>query len=285
MKVLNYSHSFHAGNFADVFKHALLTRLILALQRKDAAFRLIDTHAGEGLYDLAGEAAARTGEWRDGIGRFANAKLSPETARLLAPYLEAVGPLDAAGRPTLYPGSPALAQALLRSQDRMIICELHPKAHRALTENLGRDRRAKAMLIDGYVGLKAFLPPVERRGVVLIDPPFEDRDEFVRMGEAALAAWRKWRTGVYALWHPIKDARAAAALGEAFVAAGVANVLQLQLQVRAPRPDAPLSATGLVVLNAPFGFEDEAEALLPELAQLLAQGPGAGARIEILARS
>jgi 23S rRNA (adenine2030-N6)-methyltransferase len=282
---LNYSHSFHAGNFADVFKHALLTRLVLALQRKDSALRLLDTHAGEGLYDLAGEASGRTGEWRDGIGRFSNAKLSSESARLLAPYLDAVGPLDAAGRPSLYPGSPILAQTLLRPQDRMIFCELHPKAHRALAENLGRDKRAKAILIDGYTGLKAYLPPVERRGLVLIDPPFEARDEFARMGEAVLTAWRKWRTGVYALWHPVKDARAATALGESMVAAGVANVLRLHLQVREPRPDSPLAATGLLVLNAPFGFEDEARALLPELAGLLAQGPGAEARIESLARS
>ena len=282
---MNYSHSFHAGNFADVFKHVLLTRLVLALQRKESAFRLLDTHAGEGLYDLAGEASGRTGEWRDGIGRFVNAKLSSESVRLLAPYLDAVGPLDAAGRPSLYPGSPVLAQTLLRPQDRMIFCELHPKAYRALAENLGRDKRAKAILIDGYTGLKAYLPPVERRGLVLVDPPFESRDEFARMGEAVLTAWRKWRTGVYALWHPVKDAHAATALGESMVAAGVANVLRLHLQVREPRPDSPLAATGLLVLNAPFGFEDEARALLPELAGVLAQGPGANARIESLARS
>ena len=282
---MNYSHSFHAGNFADVFKHALLARLILALQRKEAAFRLLDTHAGEGLYDLAADAAERTGEWRNGIGRFAHSRLSPDTRRLLTPYLDAVGPLDAAGRPSLYPGSPALAQALLRPQDRMICCELHPQAQRALAENLGRDRRVKAILIDGYTGLKAYLPPVERRGLVLVDPPFEARDEFARMGEAVLTAWRKWRTGVYALWYPLKDAQAAAAQGERLVAAGVANVLRLVRRVRAPRPDAPLAATGMLVLNAPFGFEDEARMLLPELAGLLAQGPGAQAEIESLARS
>jgi len=282
---MNYTHSFHAGNFADVFKHTLLARLILALQKKDAAFRLLDTHAGEGLYDLSGAAAARTCEWRNGIGRFAEGRLSKEAVQLLAPYLDAVGPLNAEGRPVLYPGSPALAQALLRPQDRMICCELHPGAHRALVENLGRDRRVKAILIDGYTGLKAYLPPVERRGLVLVDPPFEARDEFGRMGDAVLTAWRKWRTGVYALWYPLKDAQAAAAQGERLVAAGVANVLRLVLRVRAPRPDAPLAATGMLVLNAPFGFENEARMLLPELAGLLAQGPGAQAEVESLARS
>lgn len=282
---MNYSHAFHAGNFADVFKHALLCRLILALQRKDTAFRFIDTHAGAGLYDLTEEAAARTGEWRGGVGRFAGASLSPAAASLLAPYLDLVGPLDAQGRPSLYPGSPVLAQSLLRPQDRMIFCEMHPPTHRLLAENIGRDKRAKAILIDGYTGLKAYVPPVERRGLVLIDPPFEQRDEFEQMAAATLAAWRKWPTGVYALWYPIKDARAVAALSAGLLAAGVRSALRLSLQVETPQPDGPLAATGLLLVNPPFGFADEARALLPPLAELMARGAGASARIEVLAEA
>lgn len=282
---MNYSHAFHAGNFADVFKHALLTRLIVALQRKDTAFRFIDTHAGSGLYDLGEDAAARTGEWRGGIGRFAGVALPADVADLLAPWLGVVGPLDAAGRPSLYPGSPVLAQTLLRPQDRMIFCELHPATHRRLTENIGRDKRAKAIHIDGYIGLKAYVPPVERRGLVLIDPPFEARDEFERMGDAALAAWRKWPTGVYALWYPLKDARAAADLSTRLLAAGVKSALRLSLQVASPAPDGPLVATGLLLINPPYGFADEARRLLPFLAETLARGAGAAATVELLAEA
>jgi 23S rRNA (adenine2030-N6)-methyltransferase len=279
---VNYAHDFHAGNFADVFKHALLTRLLLALQRKDTPFRVIDTHAGAGFYDLAGDAASRTGEWRDGVGRLRAATFSPDAADLLRPWLDALGPLGEAP-PAFYPGSPVLAQQLSRRQDRLIFCELHPKAYAALAENIGRDKRAKAIHIDGYTGLKAYVPPVERRGVVLIDPPFESRDEFAAMGAATLAAWRKWKTGVYALWHPLKDVRAADQLAASLLEAGVDSLLQLRLQVETPRLDAPLAATGLLVVNPPYGFAEEAKILLPELAAMLARGPGANASIEILA--
>ena len=268
-----------------MFKHALLTRLILALRRKDSPFRIIDTHAGSGLYDLSGDAAGRTGEWREGIARFHDAALTAEARALLAPWLDIIGPLDAEGRPSLYPGSPILAQALLRPQDRMICCELHPRAYAELAAALGRDRNAKAILIDGYTALKAFVPPRERRGLVLIDPPFERRDEFDRMAEAALAAWRKWKTGIYALWYPLKDERAAAALAGRLLAAGVASLLDLRLQVEHPRADGPLAATGLLVMNPPWGFDAEARALLPELARWLARGPGAKASVEILVSS
>lgn len=279
---MNYAHDYHAGNFADVFKHALLTRLLLALQRKETPFRVIDTHAGAGFYDLAGEAASRTGEWREGIGRLRAARFSPAAADLLRPWLDAVGPLGD-GPPAFYPGSPVLAQQLLRRQDRMIFCELHPKTYAALAENIGRDKRAKTIHIDGYTGLKAYVPPVERRGVVLIDPPFESRDEFTAMGAATLAAWRKWKTGIYALWHPLKDIRAADRLAASLLEAGVDSLLQLRLQVETPRPDAPLAATGLLIVNPPFGFAEEAKILLPELAAALAQGAGASASIEVLA--
>lgn len=180
---MNYRHDFHAGNFADVFKHIFLTRILLHLGLKPAAFRYLETHAGSGIYDLLAAEAAKTAEWRDGAGSLASAKLSPDAQELFWPYLQIVAPLLNSAQPR-YPGSPAIARALLRRQDKMLLCELHPRAWASLNANVGSDRRAKLIEIDGYTGLKAFIPPVERRGLVLIDPPFEDAGEFAKLAEA-----------------------------------------------------------------------------------------------------
>jgi 23S rRNA (adenine2030-N6)-methyltransferase len=202
---MNYRHAYHAGNFADVVKHAVLCRVLTHLREKPAAFRIIDTHAGAGRYDLAGPEAGKTLEWRDGIGRLMGATLPPPVGALLTPYLDAVAALNPDGRLARYPGSPVLAQALLRRQDRLIACELEPRAAAALERELAGDNRAKAIAIDGWTALTAYVPPTERRGVVLIDPPFEQPDEFARLGQGLAAAHRKWPTGIYLLWYPIKD--------------------------------------------------------------------------------
>ncbi len=202
---MNYRHAFHAGNVADVVKHAALARILVHLGEKAQAFRVIDTHAGDGLYDLSSAAASRTGEWRDGIGRLIGAALAPDIQPLLAPYLAAVAALNRAGELRRYPGSPLIALSLMRPQDRLVACELEPRAAAALAANVRRDRRARAVAIDGFVALKAYLPPTERRGVVLIDPPYEEKGEFARLAEALAAAYRKWATGVFVLWHPITD--------------------------------------------------------------------------------
>lgn len=277
---MNYRHAFHAGNFADVFKHVLLARILAYLMRKDAALRYIDTHAGIGRYDLAGDESARTGEWRDGIGRIATASAPPAVAALLEPWLSAVGPCDGEGRPAFYPGSPALARALLRSQDKLTLCELHPQDRAALARAMGRDPRIKILEIDGYIGLGAFAPPPERRGLVLVDPPFESPDEFTRMGDAVAGAFRKWPTGVYALWYPAKDARAVDRLYATARRAGAEKLLRLELAVAAPAREGRLVATGLAVINPPFVLAEEARALLPWFADVLAQGPGGVWRVE-----
>ena len=176
--VMNYRHAFHAGNFADVFKHAFLTRLFAYLVRKETALRFIDTHAGAGRYDLDSEAARRSPEWRDGVARLLKARPQGEVAQLLAPYLRAIGPFDEEhGRPLSYPGSPALAQALLRPQDRIALCEAHDEERERLVAALGRDRRLSIVGTDGYIALNAYVPPKERRGLVLIDPPYEAPEE------------------------------------------------------------------------------------------------------------
>jgi len=225
---MNYRHGFHAGNFADVFKHALLTRILLYLARKEAPFRVIDTHAGEGAYDLAHESAQRTLEWRDGVGRLADLADAPAPVlELLQPWLALLGPFDADGRPKIYPGSPLVAARLMREQDRAIFCELRPDAFAALRWRFARDARIKTLHLDGYMGLGAFAPPKEKRGLVLIDPPFERVDEFEALFSAFETAYRKWPTGIYALWHPVKDATKARRFYAAFAQHDIRRALRL----------------------------------------------------------
>src|SRR5262249_59202744 len=174
---MNYRHAFHAGNFADVIKHIVLVRILLYLQEKDAAFRVIDTHAGAGRYDLTGEEAERSGEWRTGIARIMQARFSKDALPLIKPYLDIVRAFNPHNSEvTTYPGSPLIARALLRPQDRLTACELEPVARKALIEALRRDTQARVVDLDGWMALPAFVPPNERRGLVLIDPPYEQKD-------------------------------------------------------------------------------------------------------------
>jgi 23S rRNA (adenine2030-N6)-methyltransferase len=271
---MNYRHGFHAGNFADVFKHVFLTRALVHLTKKPAALRFIDTHAGAGRYDLDDDAGRRSPEWRDGIARLLKAKPPPAVGELLAPYLDAVGEFDLeSGRPFSYPGSPAIAQALLRSDDRIALCEAHPQEYERLMGALGRDRRLRISSADGYVGLNAYLPPVERRGLVLIDPPYEAADEAAKVTAALAKALTKWPRGVYLLWRPIKSGLEDARFLNAVRALGAPDVLGLELDVGAvapgPHSPAPLRRTGLLFVNPPYGLVEEARLLMPYLTKLL----------------
>ena len=199
---------------------------------------------------------------------------APEVLHLIAPYLQIMAPLIA-GEPPRYGGSPMIAKALLRRQDKMQLCELHPRAMINLQASLGPDARAKSFEIDGYAGLKAFLPPVERRGLVLIDPPFEAVDEFAKAGEAVEKAWRKWAAGIFMLWYPVKEPEAAAALAANLARRGMTRILRLELQIAAPARPGPLSRCGLILVNPPFRLDEEAKILLPWLANVLGSGePG-----------
>jgi 23S rRNA (adenine2030-N6)-methyltransferase len=280
---VNYRHAFHAGGFADVFKHAVLCRILHYLRAKPAAFRVIDTHAGSGLYDLAGPQASRGGEWHDGIERLMAAQLAAPIAELLAPYLDVVAALNERGRLTVYPGSPALARAWLRPQDRLIACELEPQAAAALARNLRGDARIKTLAVDGWTALAAYLPPKERRGLVLVDPPFEQDSDFFRLSRALAAAHRKWSTGIYALWYPIKGRGEPDALAKRLRRLGVARILRAELTVAPLADPTRLNGSGLILVNPPWPLESELSALLPALAGLLGRGGKGGFKLDWLA--
>src|SRR5215475_11594836 len=205
---MNYRHAFHAGNFADVIKHIVLVRILVYLQEKPAAFRVIDTHAGAGLYDLKSDEAGRGGEWLTGIARIMQARFSETVAPLVKPYLDIVTAFNPKGALEAYPGSPLIARALLRPQDRLTACEVEAGARKHLIDALRRDSQARVVDLDGWTALPAFVPPNERRGLVLIDPSFEQKDEFERLADGFAEAYAKWPTGSYLIWYPAKSRRA-----------------------------------------------------------------------------
>jgi 23S rRNA (adenine2030-N6)-methyltransferase len=284
---MNYRHAFHAGNFADVLKHAVLAWWVAYLQQKPQPIRVIESHAGAGLYDLGSDAAMRTGEWREGVGRLA----SPFDARVeafLAPYrhsLAAVGGADGGGR--LYPGSPLIVAGMLRGDDRYLGAERHAGTARLLVEALAerhpRDGRLKVLVRDGWEVLKATVPPPERRGLALIDPPFEAADEWRVVSDALIGAITKWPTGGFLVWYPLKNPRQADDLCAAVARAGARGALRLELMVDDLATATRLAGCGLVAVNPPWTLADEAAQLLPALAQRLARGSRAGYRCETVA--
>jgi 23S rRNA (adenine2030-N6)-methyltransferase len=282
---MNYRHAFHAGGFADVIKHIVLVRILTYLQDKPAAFRVIDTHAGAGVYDLAGDEARRGGEWLTGIARIMQARFSEPTAALLKPYLDVVRAFNPQRELTAYPGSPLIARALLRPQDRLTACEVEPKARKLLIDALRRDAQARVVDLNGWMALPAFVPPNERRGLVLVDPPFEDRGEFQRLADGFAAAFAKWPTGVYLLWYPAKSRRATDDLAQR-VARQAASVkpsgkcLRLEFSVAPQTADSALASAGLLIVNPPWTLQGELKAILPELEKPLGQGGAGRFRLE-----
>jgi 23S rRNA (adenine2030-N6)-methyltransferase len=281
---VNYRHAFHAGNFADVFKHIALVRVLSHLSRKNTPFRVIDTHAGIGRYDLTRAEASRTGEWRGGIARLMEKPPGGAAGELLAPYLDLVREDNGGGALKSYPGSPAIAQNLCRAQDRMIFCELHPDDYAALRRNVGRDRRAKTAEVDGWSALKAYLPPKERRGVVLIDPAFEQPGEFRRLADGLQEAYRRWATGIYLLWYPIKDREEVHLFERRIAGLQIPKILRAEFNAGAQPKNEALDACALVIVNPPWPLEDELKTILPVLVRTLGNAGGGKSRLDWLAR-
>ncbi|KQP34752.1 23S rRNA (adenine(2030)-N(6))-methyltransferase RlmJ [Methylobacterium sp. Leaf100] len=266
---MNYRHAFHAGNFADVLKHLVLTRVLTHLQAKATPFRAIDTHAGLGFYDLTGDEAGRTGEAAEGWGRL-DTPFPEAVESLLGPYRAAVAAVQARHGATTYPGSPALIREFLRPTDKGVFVELHPADAEILRDRYNQDSRTKVMHLDGWTALGSLIPPPERRGVVLIDPPYEELGEIDRLGAALTRAVAKWPTGTYLGWYPIKDV----ALVDAMVADlhGALNRPALRLDLLVSEPDPTrLNGNGLIVINPPWTLAEEAMLFLPALAERLAR--------------
>jgi len=273
---MNYRHAFHAGNFADVHKHAVLAWILAYLRVKPAPFRVIDTHAGQGRYDLFSSDARRGGEWRDGIELVWKLRArGRKPHEFLAPYLDVVSKFNSGGELRTYPGSPLICATLLRPQDRLIACELEPRAASALAAALRGAPRAKVVAIDGWTALGAYVPPKERRGLVLVDPPFEDPDEFHRLSDRLAAAHRKWPGGIYMAWYPIKEPKQPDALLRQVRRFAGAKLLRSELILREPRRQGGLLGSGLLLINPPFTLDTQLRAFLPALGELLSPSPAA----------
>jgi len=272
---MNYSHAFHAGNFADVMKHLIVTRLVEYLKKKDAAFRVIDTHAGIGKYDLTGAIAKRSPEWMDGIGKVLQGGLPQKAQALAEPYLKVIAELNPGEKLETYPGSPLLVRKLFRPQDRLSALELHPEYAERLGKLFEGDVQVRVIHLDGWLSLNAHVPPKEKRGLVLVDPPFEEPGEFERIVDGLVKAHGKFATGVYALWYPLKDTRAVHDFISALRDTGIPKMLRAELSIRPASNPPRLHGSGMILVNPPFTLEAELRILLPALAQLLGD-PGAG---------
>ncbi|MBV8428845.1 MAG: 23S rRNA (adenine(2030)-N(6))-methyltransferase RlmJ [Hyphomicrobiales bacterium] len=272
---MNYRHGFHAGNFADVLKHAVLARMLVHLRSKPKPFRVIDTHAGRGAYDLRGEEALRTGEWRGGIGRLLDSPgdpLEPDLQTFLAPYLEAVAAWQSRHGRASYPGSPAIERHFLRPDDRLLAVELEERAFMKLERLFPAGDRAKALKLDGYEAWKAFIPPKERRGLVVVDPPYEARDEFARVAGDLAAAVKKWPSGMTLVWYPMKDRTLVASFSTRIAGRLPPESLKVELDTGTCDDEPGLWACGLILVNPPWTLEGELKAALPHLARRLARG-------------
>jgi len=264
---MNYRHLYHAGNFADVFKHVVLTALLQAMQRKPKPFCYIETHAGAGKYALNSSTVHKTQEFEQGIQRLWHLTDSPE---LVSHYLEIVKKFNPSNQLRTYPGSPCLARQLLRPEDRMVLCELQSEVYAQLRQEFSRTKQARVYLEDGYGILKAVLPPLERRGVVLIDPSFEQANEFTNLVRQAHAAYQRWETGVYVLWYPIKSQRTLQKFHRDLVATGMKDLLAIQLYVYPKDVELRLNGAGVVIINPPYQLDHAISQVLPWLCNKLA---------------
>ncbi len=278
---MNYRHIYHAGNFADVFKHAVLARIIEYLQRKDGGFRVIDTHAGTGLYDLSSVEAQKTGEWREGIGRLLENQIQQDAAELLEPYLAIVRQYFENGAPQACPGSPMLARGLLRKQDRLTACELHPADFETLSARFAGDWQVKTLHLDGWLVPGSQLPPKEKRGVVLIDPPFEVEREFARLEQALEKGTSRWPGGIFVLWYPLKNDVQVEYFLRNLAKSSIRDLLCVEMWPSVRR-DGVFHGSGLIICNPPFVLRQELEILMPALVKALGNA-GAGWRMETLA--
>lgn len=277
--MLSYRHLFHAGNFADVFKHALLARLLISLGAKDKPYFYLDTHAGTGRYDLSHEWAWKAKEFENGISRLWDRKDIPAA---LAPYMDAVRAENPKGRLRYYPGSPLIALKMRRPVDRLVFSELNRADCAELETAVGRARNSDVRLMDGYEALKTFLPPQEKRGLVLLDSSFDRPREFQRIVKALKEANQRWATGMYAIWYPLMEPAAMHEFARSLEKSGIRKILRLELKVGRKGEARYMNSSGMLVVNPPWKFDAEARPLLDWLAQAMSQGAGSGSKVDWL---
>lgn len=269
---MNYRHIYHAGNFADVFKHLIIARIIEYLKKKDHAFRVIDTHAGTGIYDLSADEAQKTGEWIDGIGRILSKPIDRQIEPLVNPWLDVVFALNGSKEKlTRYPGSPVLIRKLLRKQDRLTAIELHEADYKKLAGNFTGDYQARIIHLDGYLALGAHVPPKEKRGLILVDPPFEKTDEFERLVEGLIKAYKRFPGGIYALWYPVKHYNELNWFMNELKGTGIAKILRLELRIKQRSQTPGLDGCGMIIVNPPYVLPKEMKQLKAFLLDRLAQ--------------
>ncbi len=276
---MNYRHAFHAGNHADVLKHIVLSRVIEYFKVKDKPFAFLDAHAGLGAYDLEGIQAAKTGEWQGGIGKMVE-PFTEEVETILAPYRAVISAMNSAGGSRFYPGSPELTLRLLRPVDRMIANELHPVDVETLRENYKHDKRVRVTSLDAMQCIKAELPFSQKRGLVLIDPPFEVLDESERVAQAIEFGHRRFATGTFLVWYPVTTEEFAAKFLETIGALAVPNMLKVELRVKAAFERGGLAGSGLIIINPPWTLEAELHLILPALAARLGLGTWGRGQVE-----
>ena len=264
--MLSYRHSFHAGNHADVLKHTVQSLIIESLKEKDKPFLYLDTHAGAGRYQLSGEHAERTGEYLEGIARIWAQESVPEE---LKTYLEAVSALNPRGDLRFYPGSPLIAAHLLRDHDKLNISELHPSDFPLLRNEFSRDNRARVVREDGYQQLKSQLPPLSRRGFVLIDPPYELKSDYQAVVKGIQEGHRRFATGTYAVWYPVVLRQQIKRMVKDFQATGIRKILQIELAVRPDSDQRGMTASGMIVINPPWKLGSQMKSVLPWLHNVL----------------
>ncbi|NOH29481.1 23S rRNA (adenine(2030)-N(6))-methyltransferase RlmJ [Vibrio mediterranei] len=269
--MLSYRHSFHAGNHADVVKHIVQSLILNSLKNKEKPFVYHDTHSGVGRYDLTHEWSEKTGEYKQGIGRiWGNADI-PED---IASYIESIETLNNSDTLRYYPGSPRVARAHLRPQDRMVLTELHPSDFPLLEQEFHRDRQVKIFKEDGFKRLKGSLPPAERRGLVLIDPPYELAREYRDVVTAISQSYKRWATGIYAIWYPVVNRYDIDDMIEGLEGLGIRKILQIELGVSPDTNERGMTASGMIVINPPWKLEQQMNAILPYLKDKIAPATG-----------
>ncbi len=277
--MLAYRHQFHAGGYADVFKHALLTGLMLSLRKKDKAYFYLDTHAGIGRYDLTHHWAEKNREFAHGIALLWQRKDIPAS---LIDYMQLVRAENPDGKLRFYPGSPHIARRWLRPGDRMVLIELNRDDCAALIKLFARDRQVHVQCVDAYQALKAFLPPPERRGMVLIDSSFDRAKEFARIAAALSTAHKRWATGTYAVWYPLMEQSAMVAFDRAIIGAGIPKILKLDFALEAEDWTLTMRGCGMLVVNPPWKFDHDAAAMLEWLWRALSVKGSGGASVSWL---